>query len=60
MKSQAFEGFHRSDLEYGVRRHHDGLRQLLPVLRQQTAPKEDEIAVINAEMLGRSQSVIQA
>ena len=60
MKSRAFEGFHLSDLEYGVRRHHDGLRQVLPVMRMKTAPKEDEIAVINAEMLGRSPVVTQA
>ena len=53
MKSQAFEGFHLSDLEYGVRRHHDGLRRLLSVIQQLTPPKENKIAVINAEMLGR-------
>jgi phenylpropionate dioxygenase-like ring-hydroxylating dioxygenase large terminal subunit len=37
MKSEAFEGFHLSDLEYGLRRHHDGLRRLLPVM---TLPEE--------------------
>ena len=60
MKSQAFEGFHLSDLEYGVRRHHDGLRRLLPVMHLQTAPKDDEIAAMNAEMLGRSAAMTQA
>ncbi len=60
MKSTAFEGFHLSDLEYGVRCHHDGLRRLLPVMTQSAAPKEDEIAVINAEMLGRTAAVTQA
>lgn len=50
MKSDAFEGFHLSDLEYGVRRHHDRLRDLLPVMRLDTAPAEDRIAQINAEM----------
>jgi len=37
MKSEAFEGFHLSDLEYGLRRHHDGLRRLMPVM---TLPEE--------------------
>lgn len=59
-KSQAFEGCHLSDLQYGVRRHHDALRRLLPVMRLQTAPKEGEIAGINAEMLGRSAVLTQA
>lgn len=52
MKSSAFEGFHLSDLEYGVRRHHDRLRQLLPVMALENAPPEDEIAARNQEMLG--------
>lgn len=60
MKSQAFEGLHLSDPEYGVRRHHDGLRRLLPVMLNQIAPKEGEVAVINAEMLGRTKAVTQA
>jgi hypothetical protein len=50
MRSTAFEGFHLSDLEYGLRRHHDGLRQLLPVMTLQTTPGEDQIAKLNAEM----------
>jgi hypothetical protein len=50
MRSTAFEGFHLSDLEYGLRRHHDGLRKLMPVMRLQTAPTEDQIAPLNAEM----------
>ena len=50
MKSSAFEGFHLSDLEYGVRRHHDGLRQILPVMTLAEAPPEHHIARINAEM----------
>ena len=50
MKSDAFEGFHLSDLEYGLRRHHDGLRQVLPVMTLSTAPPEDQIAARNAEM----------
>jgi phenylpropionate dioxygenase-like ring-hydroxylating dioxygenase large terminal subunit len=50
MRSDAFEGFHLSDLEYGLRRHHDALRALLPVLRQENAPPEDHVAHLNAEM----------
>lgn len=50
MKSTAFDGFHLSDLEYGLRQHHDKLRRLLPVMTLQTAPPEDQIARINAEM----------
>lgn len=54
MLSRAFEGFHLSDLEYGLRRHHDRLRALLPVMREQTAPAENEIAARNAELTLRS------
>ena len=53
MKSQAFEGFHLSDLEYGLRAHHDRLRGLIPVMTLAKAPPEAEIATRNAEMLGR-------
>lgn len=51
MKSDAFEGFHLSDLEYGLRRHHDGLRQILPVMQLAKAPPEDQVAARNAERL---------
>jgi carnitine monooxygenase subunit len=54
MKSKAFDGFHLSDLEYGVRHHHDKLRRLLPVLTLENAPAEAEIAHINHEMLGKT------
>jgi phenylpropionate dioxygenase-like ring-hydroxylating dioxygenase large terminal subunit len=50
MRSDAFEGFHLSDLEYGLSRHHDGLRSLLPVLTLAKAPPEDRIAALNEEM----------
>lgn len=50
MKSDAFEGFHLSDLEYGLRHHHDGLRRLLPVMTLEEAPPENEIASLNAAM----------
>ncbi|WP_333826324.1 aromatic ring-hydroxylating oxygenase subunit alpha [Pararhodobacter sp.] len=50
MMSDAFEGFHLSDLEYGLRRHHDGLRRILPVMSLAVAPPEDQIAARNEEM----------
>jgi carnitine monooxygenase subunit len=43
MKSSAFDGFHLSDLEWGVRRYHDRLRGVLPVLTERDAPPEDRI-----------------
>ncbi|NJS38078.1 MAG: aromatic ring-hydroxylating dioxygenase subunit alpha [Rhodobacteraceae bacterium] len=49
MKSDAFEGFHLSDLEYGLRRHHDALRRILPVMELATAPPEDQMAAFNSE-----------
>ena len=50
MKSDAFEGFHLSDLEYGLRRHHDGLRRLMPVMSLDHPPPEDRIAAANADL----------
>jgi phenylpropionate dioxygenase-like ring-hydroxylating dioxygenase large terminal subunit len=40
MKSSAFEDFHLSDLEIGLRCHHDQLRRLVPVLRLPEPPAE--------------------
>lgn len=54
MLSTAFEGFHLSDLEYGLKRHHDSLRDLMPVMRLATAPPEVEIAARNAELISQS------
>ena len=53
MKSQSFDGFHLSDMEYGLRRHHDRLRLLVPVMTRAKAPAEMEMAGLNKEMLGR-------
>lgn len=50
MKSSAFEGFHLSDLEYGVRAHHDHLRARLPVMTVSDRPPESEIAALNDQM----------
>ena len=44
MKSSAFDGFHLSDLEYGVRLHHDMLRLALPVMTLEEPPAEKEMA----------------
>jgi phenylpropionate dioxygenase-like ring-hydroxylating dioxygenase large terminal subunit len=54
MKSSAFEGFHLSDLEYGLRRHHDGLRALIPVMTQGDAPPEAEMAARNEDLICQS------
>ncbi len=54
MLSDAFSGFYLSDLEYGVRSHHDHLRKLLPVLDLETAPEEKELAKLNEVLLSRS------
>ncbi|MGB8813865.1 MAG: aromatic ring-hydroxylating dioxygenase subunit alpha [Paracoccaceae bacterium] len=51
MKSSAFENFHLSDLEYGVRCHHDGLRALMPVLELAKPPPEGDLARMNKELL---------
>jgi carnitine monooxygenase subunit len=50
MQSDAFEGFHLSDLEYGLRAHHDGLRAVMPVMTLAKAPAEGLVAAVNAEM----------
>jgi len=50
MKSTAFEDFHLSDLEYGVRAHHDRLRRLLPVTTLREAPDEDRMAAVNEDL----------
>lgn len=50
MVSSAFDGFHLSDLEWGLRRHHDALRALIPVMTLEDAPPEDRIAALNADL----------
>lgn len=54
MKSMAFDGFHLSDLEYGVRQHHDKLRKLLPVVTLADAPSETDVAEVNKKMLSKA------
>ena len=53
MLSQAFEGFYLSDLEYGVRTHHDHLRAMLPVLGLESAPDEKDMANLNDALKSR-------
>ena len=50
MKSSAFENFHLSDQERGVREHHDDLRAILPVLNLQKPPPSDEMATLNEKL----------
>ncbi len=50
MKSSAFEGFYLSDMERGLRTHHDMLRGLIPVMTLDAAPASHEMAVVNAKM----------
>lgn len=50
MKSTAFDDFHLSDLEFGVRAHHDQLRRILPVTRLPEAPDEDRVAELNEDL----------
>jgi phenylpropionate dioxygenase-like ring-hydroxylating dioxygenase large terminal subunit len=53
MLSDAFAGFYLSDLEYGVRSHHDHLRRQLPVLELESAPEENEMWGINEALRSR-------
>jgi len=55
MTSKAFNGFYLSDLEYGVRTHHDHLRAVLPVMTLDKAPDEREMADVNGRMVGSRQ-----
>lgn len=52
MTAKGFAGFYLSDLEYGVRTHHDHLRAVLPVLQLDRAPDEREMAAVNDAMRG--------
>jgi phenylpropionate dioxygenase-like ring-hydroxylating dioxygenase large terminal subunit len=53
MTSNAFAGFYLSDLEYGVRTHHDHLRGMLPVLDLEAAPEEKDMGSLNDALLSR-------
>ena len=51
MNSKSFEGFYLSDLEYGVKSHHDHMRKQIPILRIEKHPDENLIYKLNKEML---------
>lgn len=51
MLSKNFQGFYLSDLEYGVRAHHDHLRARLPVLTLEEVPEGVDLAALNSAML---------
>jgi len=50
MKSSAFDNFHLSDLERGVRAHHDHMRKFLPILNLEKAPKDEEMEQVNTAL----------
>lgn len=50
MRSSAFDNFHLSDLEWGLRRHHDRLRALLPVMSVYSTPPEGEVVRLNEKL----------
>ena len=51
MTSNSFEGFFLSDLEYGIKTHHDHLREILPILNMKNQPDEKELVTLNKKML---------
>ena len=51
MNSKSFEGFYLSDLEYGVKSHHDHMRRQIPILKIEKQPDEHLIYKLNKEML---------
>ena len=40
---RSLQGFYLSDLEYGVRTHHDHIRRQIPVLGLESAPEEKDM-----------------
>lgn len=50
MKSSAFDNFHLSDHERGVRMQHDELRALLPVMSLDKPPISQSMAELNEQM----------
>ncbi len=49
-QSSGYEGVMLSDLECGVRSHHDHLREALPVMKLENEPRKGSLAEVNAEM----------
>lgn len=52
--SSAYDGIILSDLEYGVKTHHDHLREVLPVLNLDEEPAPGTMADLNAALLAHS------
>jgi len=50
MKSKAFDDFHLSDLELGVKSHHDHVRSALPVVTLPEEPQGRSIAELNRQL----------
>ncbi len=50
MKSSAFENFHLSDFERGVRAHHDDLRNILPIVNLPKPPADDVMMDTNEKL----------
>ncbi len=50
MKSSGFDGFHLSELEKGVRSHHDHIRAVLPIVACEQRPDETKVAELNGKM----------
>jgi len=51
MNSKSFEGFYLSDLEYGVKSHHDHMRRQIPILKIEKQPDEHLMYKLNKQML---------
>jgi phenylpropionate dioxygenase-like ring-hydroxylating dioxygenase large terminal subunit len=52
-RSSAYDGVILSDLEYGVRTHHDHLRALLPVVNLEDEPEAGSVATLNEALKTR-------
>lgn len=52
-RSSAYDGVMLSDLEYGLKTHHDHLRAILPVMGEDHAPAPGTAAQRNAELRDR-------
>ena len=53
-RSSAYDGIILSDLEYGVKTHHDHLRDVLPVLNLDDEPAPGTMADLNAALLAHA------
>jgi carnitine monooxygenase subunit len=51
MQSSGFAGVILSDLEQGVRRYHDQLRRLMPVITLEEEPVQGSVAMLNGKLL---------